>query len=401
MSTPVAPTLAEVVDLLHGWYPPATADSWDAVGLTAGDPADVVRRVMFAVDPTLEVAREAVEWGADLLVTHHPLFLSGVHGVAATTPKGRTLHTLTAGGCALLTAHTNADQASGGVSEALALALGLTDLAPILPAPAAPLDKVVVHVPAEHADRVRTALTDAGAGTIGDYDSCTFTSAGEGRFRPLEGATPTIGAVGRLEVVPEVRVEAVVPRARRTAVVRALLAAHPYEEPAFDLVETADPGLAATGTGRTGSVAPTTLRGFAEHVASVLPATAHGVRVSGDPDRPVRRVAVCGGAGDFLLDRLAGADVDVYVTSDLRHHRAGEFREHDGPALVDVAHWAAEWTWLPVVQARLADAMGDRVGTRVSTRSTDPWQFRVEQDRVDPSAPPSSTSQQSPTRGER
>jgi putative NIF3 family GTP cyclohydrolase 1 type 2 len=174
-----------------------------------------------------------------------------------------------------------------------------------------------------------------------------------------------------------VRVEAVVARSRRTAVVRALLAAHPYEEPAFDLVETADPGIAATGTGRIGTVEPTTLRAFAGHVASVLPATAHGVRVSGDPDRPVRRVALCGGAGDFLLDRLAGSDADVYLTSDLRHHRAAEFREHDGPALVDIAHWAAEWTWLPVVQARLDAALGDRVETRVSTRCTDPWDFRA------------------------
>src|SRR5688500_9872817 len=121
------PSLRAVVDLLHGWYPPQTADSWDAVGLVAGDPEAEVRKVMFAVDPPLEVAREAVEWGAELLVVHHPLFLSPVHGVAATTPKGRTIHTLSAGGCALLTAHTNADQAIGGVSEAMAAAVGLTD----------------------------------------------------------------------------------------------------------------------------------------------------------------------------------------------------------------------------------------------------------------------------------
>jgi dinuclear metal center YbgI/SA1388 family protein len=399
------PTLAEVVDLLHGWYPPATAEAWDAVGLAAGDPAAVVRRVLLAVDPTVEVAREAVAWGADLLVTHHPLFLTAVHGVAATTPKGRTLHTLTSGGCALLSAHTNADQAVGGVSESLALALGLTDLAPIVAAPAAPMDKVVVFVPAADAERVRTALTDAGAGSLGDYDSCTFTTEGEGRFRPLPGAAPAIGSVGDLEVVAEVRVEAVVPRSRRTAVVRALLAAHPYEEPAFDVLELADPGLATTGTGRVGSLAPTTLRGFAEHVARVLPATAQGVRISGDPDRPVRRVALCGGAGDFLLERLTGSDVDVYLTSDLRHHRAAEFREHDGPALVDVAHWAAEWTWLPPLATRLAEAMGDRVETRVSTLRTDPWQFRVEQsgtaqDLVEQGRT-EQTTPQSPTRGER
>ena len=119
------------------------------------------------------------------------------------------------------------------------------------------------------------------------------------------------------------------------------------------------------------------LRDFAAQVAAALPATAHGVRVAGDPDRVVRRVAVCGGAGDFLLDELSAADVDAYVTSDLRHHRAGEFVELGGPALVDVAHWAAEWTWLPVVEAKLRAAMGDTVGTRVSTRCTDPWQFRV------------------------
>lgn len=373
------PSLADVVDLLHSWYPPRTADSWDAVGLVAGDPGAEVTRVMLAVDPTLEVAREAVSWGADLLVVHHPLFLTPVSSVAATSPKGRTLHTLTSGGCALLTAHTNADQALGGVSESLALALGLGDLAPIRPAPAAPVDKVVTFVPVADADAVRAALHEAGAGRLGDYDSASFTSTGQGRFRPLAGATPAIGTVGTAEVVDEVRIEVVAPRARRTAVVRALLAAHPYEEPAFDVVPLADPGTAATGTGRTGTVAPTTLDAFAARVAAALPVTAHGVRVAGDPQRQVRRVAVCGGAGDFLLDELAGSDVDVFVTSDLRHHRAAEFLEHDGPALVDVAHWAAEWTWLPALEARLREASaerGDRVETRVSTLCTDPWTFR-------------------------
>src|SRR6476660_8168284 len=126
-------TLGEVVDLLHEWYPPATAMEFDAVGLVSGDPSAPVEKVMFAVDATIEVAQEAVEWGADLLVVHHPLYLTPVSSVAATTPKGRTLHTLTSGGCALLTAHTNADQAVSGVSESMALALGLRDLSPIVP----------------------------------------------------------------------------------------------------------------------------------------------------------------------------------------------------------------------------------------------------------------------------
>lgn len=371
------PRLGDVVDLLHGWYPPATADSWDAVGLVSGDPDAEVGKVMFAVDPAQAVAREAVEWGADLLVVHHPLFLSPVHGVAATTPKGRTLHTLATGGCALLTAHTNADQALGGVSEAMAAALGLHDVAPLLAAPAQPTDKLTVFVPLDAADALREALADAGAGRIGNYDHASFSVAGEGRFRPLEGASPTTGSIGRVERVEEVRVEVVLPRLSRSSVVRALLAVHPYEEPAYDVVELVDPGVGAAGTGRLGSVEQTTLRTFAERVAAALPDTAHGVRVAGDPDRVVRRVALCGGAGDFLLDTVRATDADVYVTSDLRHHRAAEFLEHGGPALVDVAHWAAEWAWLPVVSARVADALGATVDTHVSTINTDPWQFRI------------------------
>ncbi|MGI8646268.1 MAG: YqfO family protein [Nocardioides sp.] len=369
--------LGEVVSLLDGMYPSAGAEDWDAVGLVRGDPEAPVRRVLLAVDPVQPVADEAAAWDADLLLVHHPLFLTPVHGIPATTPKGRTLATLAGAGCALLTAHTNADGAVHGVSESLALTLGLTDLAPIRPAPAMPLDKLVVFVPEADAEAVRAAITAAGAGEIGDYDQCTFSAPGQGRFRPLAGAAPAIGTIGAVEVVDEVRIETVLHRARRGRVVRAMLAAHPYEEPAWDLVELADAGLSMTGTGRTGSVTPTRLAAFAETVAAALPATAAGLRVGGDPERLVRRVAVAGGAGDFLLGELTGSDIDVFVTSDLRHHPAAEFLESGGPALVDVPHWAAEWTWLPVVQRLLEDALGDTVAVRVSRIVTDPWHTRL------------------------
>lgn len=371
------PVLADIVSLIHGWYPPATAEDWDAVGLVYGDPERPVKKVMLAVDPSPAVAAEAADWKADLLVVHHPLFLKPVHGFAATTPKGRTLATLAGAGCALLTAHTNADQAAGGVSEAMAQALGLSDLEPLVPGIGEPVDKLTVFVPEDAAAPVRAALAEAGAGQVGDYDFASFTSHGEGRFRPLDGANPMIGTVGEIETVAEVRIETVLARHLRRSVVAAMLAAHPYEEPAYDVVELADPGTVTTGTGRVGTVPAATLAEFAQAVAAVLPATQHGVRVAGDPDRVVRKVAVCGGAGDFLLDRVAASDVDVYVTSDLRHHPAAEFAEKNGPALVDVAHWAAEWTWLPVVAGRLEDALGNEVDTRVSTICTDPWTMRI------------------------
>ncbi len=261
------PTLSALTSLLDDWYPPATADDWDAVGLVWGDPAQPVSKILLAVDPTQPVADEAAAWGADLVVVHHPLFLKGVHGFAATSPKGRTLSTLVAAGCALLTAHTNADQALGGVSESLALALGLSSPHPLVP-----------------------------------------------------GESPEVG------------------------------------------------------TGRAGTVPATTLGAFAESVAAALPGTAAGIRVAGDLDRPVSSVALCGGAGDFLLDQVAA--YDVYVTSDLRHHPASEFLEKGG-ALIDIPHWAAEWTWLPVLARRLNDAVGDTVEVRVSEIVTDPWTLRL------------------------
>lgn len=375
MPTP-PPTLAQVVDLLHGWYPSGTAEDWDAVGLAAGDPQADVRRILLAVDPVLPTAEEGAAWDADLLITHHPLFLRGVHGVAETTAKGRTLATLTRAGCGLLTAHTNADRGVPGVSDALAWAVGLRDTTPVVASGQA-FDKLVVFAPVSDAEAVRAALHEAGAGHVGDYDTVSYTVAGEGRFRPLPGAHPAVGEVGTLEVTDELRIEALVPRHRRTEVIRSVLAAHSYEEVAYDIIELGDPGTAPTGMGRIGEVDPTTLGAFAEQVTAALPPTARGVLVGGDPDREVRRVAVCGGAGDFLLDAVLATDADVYVTSDLRHHVAGEFLEKGGPALIDVSHWAAEWTWLPELAKRLGEALGDTVEVRVSTICTDVWQARA------------------------
>lgn len=370
--------LAEVLSVVEGWYPPHRADDWDRVGLVCGDPAADVRRILLAVDPVLAVADEAVALDADLVLVHHPLYLRGTSSVAATTPKGRVVHTLLTHGCALYAAHTNADAPAGGVSEAIALALGLGDVRPLEADPLEPRDKLVFFVPVADAERVRAAVTDAGAGAIGDYDSASFSAPGEGRFRPLAGANPAIGSVGELEVVDEVRVEVILDRRLRGRVLAALLATHPYEEPAYDVIPLAALDDPSRGSGRIGTLAePMSLRAFAGHAAAIFPETAGGLRVAGDPDRPVRTVALCGGAGDFLLDRARSAGADVYLTSDLRHHPASEFAEHEGPALIDVAHWSAESLWLPVLRDRLVEALGDTVEVHVSTTSTDPWTFRV------------------------
>ena len=369
--------LTEIIAALDTAYPPSLDEPCDTgIGLTCGDPDQTVRRVLLAVDVDPVTVGEAVEIGADLLLTHHPLLFRPVQSVAADTAKGGLLHQLIRAGIAHFAAHTNADRAPGGVNDALADAVGLRDARPLVPAPPM-LDKLVVFVPVADVERLVAALAAAGAGTIGDYAEAAFVSAGEGRFRPLPGARPAIGEVGRVEHVPEARVEMVLPPSRRAAVVTALRSAHPYEEPAFDIIATVPvpEAAAAAGLGRVGELAePMRLRELARHVAEVLPATAVGVRAAGDPDRRVSVLAVCGGAGGSELGAATAVGADAYLTADLSHHTVAEHvADPNRPAVLEVAHWASEWPWLPRAAEVITAAASGSVAVTVSTRRTDPW----------------------------
>jgi dinuclear metal center YbgI/SA1388 family protein len=368
----VSARLADVIDVLDEAYPPRLAESWDSVGLVCGDPDDMLESVTVAVDATPAVVDEVPPAG--LLLAHHPLLLRGVDTVAASTPKGALVHRLIRSGRSLFTAHTNADSASPGVSDALAAALGVTVEAVLEPLSAvAGLDKWVVYVPRENAAAVQDAVFEAGAGHIGDYSHCSWTVSGIGQFLPHEGASPAVGSVGSVEKVAEDRFEVVAPARARGAVLAAMRAAHPYEEPAFDIFALVPPPT-GTGLGRIGTLAqPETLRGFVSRVGAALPQTSWGVRAAGDPDRLVSRVAVCGGAGDSLLAAAAGADVQGYVTADLRHHPADEHRRASQVALIDVAHWASEFPWCEQAAGILRSHFGAALPVRVCTIRTDPW----------------------------
>lgn len=375
------PVVADVIGVLEQMYDPAWARDWDAVGMVCGDPQAPVRRVLLAVDPVAAVVDEALSWHADLMVTHHPLLLRAVHGVSGQTAKGRIVHQLIRGGCALYTAHTNADVASPGVSDALARILGLTDLEPLSADPVDPVDKIVTYVPEDYADKLIMALTAAGAGDVGEYSRVAWTSVSTGTL--LAGTAEESGVSGIREEVSQRRVEAVLPRAKRASVIAALRGTHPAKEVAFDVYEMAA-WSGPRGIGRVGLLStPTTLREFAMLVAEALPASHQGVRIAGDPTAEVCRVAVCGGSGDTLFDAVRACGADVFVTADLRHHPVSEQRENAGdgpPYLVDVAHWSSEWPWLAGVANRLQGAMeaaGTPIEVHVSAKCTDPWTFRV------------------------
>jgi dinuclear metal center YbgI/SA1388 family protein len=368
--------LAAVLGALDRRYDRAWAQSWDSIGLVCGDPDATVTKVHFAIDPVGPVAEEAIASGAQLLVCHHPLFLGGTESVAATTPKGRLVHRLISNGIGLFVAHTNADVASPGVNDALATAVGLSDTRVLQPLVPGYLDKIVTFVPTDDAERVLDAMAVAGAGTVGDYTRCGYLGDGVGTFTPGAGTSPTIGTHGQVEHVKESRLETIAPRHARRAVIAALITAHPYEEPAYDVVELAA-APSSIGLGRVGELeAPTTLAEFAETVAGALPRTSWGVRAAGDPDRPVRTVAVGGGSCGDLAGLAASVGADVLLTSDLKHHRTSEDADEFGIGLIDAAHWATEAPWLDLAAGLLSSdlaAGGINVDTTVSRIVTDPF----------------------------
>lgn len=360
--------LKDVVAALDAVYDPKWADSWDSVGTIVGDPAAEVRKVLLALDPVPEVVAEAIEWGADLIVTHHPLFLTPVSSITTGDPKGRMVHELIKNNIALHNAHTNADVATNGVAESLAKALGLTDIRVLAPSPGELFDKWVVFVPHADREKVAEAMYAAGAGKIGNYDHVSFHTQGEGTFRPLSGANPVIGSVGEVEHVAEARLELVAPRYLRGELARAVRVAHPYEEPAFDILEITVID-AERGHGRIGRLQkPITLRKFAEQVNSVLPKHNGGTRVHGDLDAEIETVAVIGGSGGSMIGQVKA---DVLVTSDLKHHQVLE--NFGGCAIVDVPHWASESVWLPT----LAQMLPADLEIKISGIVTDPWNITI------------------------
>lgn len=258
-------TVESIRTILERHYPPESAEDWDSVGLICGDPDASVTTALFALDPTIDVVYEAMEVGAQLIVTHHPLFLSGVDSVARDTLGGKVVHDAIAHGVAIYNAHTNADHANPGISDALAQSLGLIECVPLVPG-----------------QEINIGL----------------------------------GRVGRLRE-------------------------------------------------------PMTLANFAQHVAESLPETAAGLRIAGDLDREVSMVAVCGGSGDSLLP-LAANLADVYVTSDLKHHKVLD-HPRDNCAVIDVSHFASEWPWVPMVAELVSKETQGTVSCVVSTTKTDPW----------------------------
>ncbi len=329
--------IRDIAGSIEALAPPATAWEKDNVGLLVGSPDTKIRKVLVCLDATPAVIDEAVALGAGLIVSHHPLLFKPLRRIDPASRIGGMLETLVRRKIGLFAAHTNLDAAPGGVSRALADRLGVRDCAP-LSRLAGHQRKIVVFVPPSHAGGVMQAMAGAGAGTIGEYESCSFTSDGTGSFLPRAGADPFTGKRGVFGRVKEIRLEMVCPSWKLPAVVRAMRSAHPYDEAAFDVYrlenESGDSGLGAIGR----LPAAVSLKAFLRSVRTRLRSA--GLRYSGPGNRRIRTVAVCGGSGSELLPDAVRAGADAFVTADVRYHAFQEY-EHE-IVLIDAGHYETE-----------------------------------------------------------
>jgi len=336
-----------VVQLMERLAPKHYAEPDDKIGLQVGSLRKEVSRVLVTLDVTREVVEEAVVAGAELIIAHHAVIYRPLAHLQTDTPAGALAAELLRRDLAVYVAHTNLDSAEGGMNDWMADALSLTDRKVLREAHTDKLFKLAVFVPEEHHAAVRDALFRAGAGWIGNYSHCSFTTEGIGTFLPREGSDPYIGRQGKLESVAEKRIETVVPQSALKSVVAAMLKAHPYEEVAYDVYPMDLKGR-SFGLGRVGKLpAEESLDAFAERVKRALDVPF--VRVVGAGDKPIRKVAVLGGAGSRFLNNAIFTGADAFVTGDIDYHMA-----HDaaaaGIALVDPGHNAEK-----IMKAKVAE----------------------------------------------
>ena len=326
----------DITDAIEAVAPLYLQESWDNSGLQVGDPECEVTGVLLCTDVREEIVDEAIKVGANMIVSHHPLLFRGLKKIVGRSYQERVVAKAIKHDVTIYCAHTNMDCSVGGVNFKMAEKLGMTGVRVLAPQEGT-LRKIVVFVPTEASSRVEKAMCDAGAGRIGNYDNCSYSMSGEGHYRALEGAVPWAGEVGETHSEPEVRLEVLVHKALCGRVVAAMVKSHPYEEPAFDIIALEN-GDKYAGLGVIGDVEPQQARLFLEKVKSVFEVKT--VRYSGNLDRQVSRIAMCGGAGAEFAGLALSQGADVYITGDMKYH---EFQgNEDRIILADIGHYESE-----------------------------------------------------------
>lgn len=366
---------SDIVSFIEEFAPPEWALDGDPSGMQWGDLKRKTEAVLVALDFSEEVLEEALQLGASFIFTHHPYLFHPLRKIDFANRREALVARALKEGITLYAAHTNLDVAPGGVSQVLGDLFGLKEMKPLCLTGRDELEKLVVFVPQGHEDQVRSALAGAGAGFLGNYSHCTFQVAGTGTFLPEEGASPFIGARGALEKVAEYRLETIFPRRIRDSVLDALIAAHPYEEVAYDVYALKNEGQ-VWGLGRFGAFEkPLPLQELVQRCRELLGHVP--VKVAGDTEKMIAKAAVLGGSGSDYVRHALQSGADVFISGDIKYHDAQE-AVLSGLAVIDAGHEATERPVLPVIGEFLRKKIteeGLATKVAVSRRESSLWQL--------------------------
>jgi dinuclear metal center YbgI/SA1388 family protein len=329
--------LDEVIAAFDSFAPPGLQEKYDNSGLVTGHSGMEIHAVLLCIDVTEAVLDEAIQLGADLIISHHPVLFNPLKRITGSSYTERIIITAIQKNIALYSAHTNLDNIPEGVNLKICQKLDLRQIEILLPIEHS-LNKLVTFVPHEFADQVRSAMFAAGAGHIGKYDQCSFATEGQGSFRASVEANPFVGEIGKFHLEKEIRIETIFPAVFRQNVLQALFDTHPYEEVAYDIYLLENPA-GISGAGMIGKLhSPVDEQEFLSKVKNIFHCGM--IRHSGFLNRPVRKIAVCGGSGSFLIGTAISAGADMLLTADIKYH---QFFEADGKLIVtDIGHFESE-----------------------------------------------------------
>lgn len=347
----------DIMEAMEILAPEQLADSWDNTGLQIGSKFRKVQKILVSLDLEKNAVEKAIDESCDMIITHHPFFFGDIKRLSTDGTRGEIIKSVIKSDITVYSAHTNLDIARDGMNRILAEKLELSDVVPISPTYSEELYKVAVYVPKVDSERLRAVLGKAGAGNIGNYEYCSFTVEGMGRFSPIEGANPHIGRVGSLEEVIEEKIEVISEKRRLKKVIDAMKESHPYEEVAYDVYRLENEGE-KYGYGGIGNLEKSeTLESFAKQTKEKLGCSE--IKVYGDIGKRVEKVAFCGGSGASFIEKVAGL-ADVYVTGDIKYHDAQKAVEL-GLALIDGGHFGTEKHIIECISSFLKGRIGSEV----------------------------------------
>ncbi|MDZ4822617.1 MAG: Nif3-like dinuclear metal center hexameric protein [Flavobacteriales bacterium] len=358
--------LKHIINFLEARAPLALQESYDNSGLLLGHVEMEIRGAIICLDSTEEVIDEAIATDCNLVIAHHPIIFSGLKKISGHTYIERAVIKAIKNDVAIYAIHTNLDNVQDGVNQIMAEKIGLKNLT-ILAPKSGTLSKIAVMVPVAFADKLRTAMFAAGAGSIGNYDECSFNLEGMGTFRGDADSQPFVGAPGKSHQEKEMRVEVIVENWKIASVISAIISSHPYQEVAYDVYPLAN-SQRNVGSGMVGELEndmPT--RDFLLHLKKTIKTSC--VRHTAICKQHVKRIAVCGGSGSFLLTQAIAAGADVLVTADFKYHQF--FDADDRIVIADIGHYESEQFTMELLRLWL-DVNFPTFAPRLTTVVTNP-----------------------------